>query len=1048
MKRVLLKIFKITGLSIGGILLLLFLTPILFPGTVAEKIKDWTNSSLDGELNFSKVRLSFFKHFPSLTVTLYDFTLKGSAPFKKDTLVAADEIALGINLKSLVFDKSIRINKIFISDALMNVQVNKQGEANYNVYVDNKKKAASNTDTAGTALRLEKIIVENSHLIYDDKSVDISINAKGFNYSGNGDLSKAIFDLYSHAKIDSLDFNFGNESYLLNKKVDADLITKINTNSLAFFFQKNNLVINKLPVQFSGKLDFLSNGYDIDFTVTSEKSKLDDFISALPPQYVTWQQQAKIKGSTDFLLTLKGQYIAASNTMPDLFFNMKIRDGFIEYEKAPVPVSNLFLNLETKMPAINTDSLVVKVDSIFFNIDKDYLSAVVTTKGIKQPFVSAKINAALDLEKTDQAFGFPNIDLKGKADLHLTAEGQYASGPNPNSLRYENILLSIPSFNFQSTVKDGYFKYDSLPIAVSNINFGLNSSCPDKDYKHTGFSITNLSATALNNFIKGHAAISSLQSKEVDANLQANFNLGDVKKIYPVEGMELAGLLKFNINAKGKYDEVKKTFPATTADINLQNGSVKTSYYPNPINDIQVAAKATDANGSMKALQVNIEPASFNFEGKPFLVKASLQNFEDIAYAITAKGELDIAKIYKVFSRKGIDVSGFIKADLSLQGRQSDAMHGRYAQLHNQGTLQVRDLQTTTEYFPQPFLIKEGLFTFKQDKMWFKNFLATYGQSDFNMDGYMQNVIDYALSTDNKAVLKGNFNVKANYINADEFMAFAPPKADSQQMVKTVANTTPASVDSGVIIIPSNLDLTLTATAKKVSYNGMNLDNAKGNLIMNRGKLTLKETGFNLIGAEVLMDANYNSTSPKKAAFDYHLQAKEFDIKKAYNEIKLFHDMATSAGKAQGIVSLDYNLKGVLDANMHPVYPSLEGGGVLSVKNVKVMGMKLFSTVSKETKKDSINNPSLAKVDIKTTIKNNIITIERFKFKVAGFRPRIEGQTSFDGKLNIKMRLGLPPLGIIGIPMRITGTQENPKVKLGKGDKDELEETEYKEENN
>ena len=886
MKRFIIKGFKITGLSVAGLLLLLFLTPILFPGTVAEKVKSWTNSSLDGELNFSKVRLSFFKHFPSLTVTLYDFTLKGSAPFKKDTLVAAGEIALGINLKSLVFDKSIRINKIFISDALMNVMVNEKGEANYNVYVDDKKKAASNTDTSGTGLRLEKIIVENSHLVYNDKSVQLLINAKGFNYSGNGDLSKAIFDLYSHAKIDSLDFYMNNESYLMNKKFDADLITKINTNSLAFFFQKNSLVINRLPVSFSGKLDFLKNGYDIDFTVTSEKSELADFISALPPQYVSWQQQAKIKGTSDLLLTLKGQYIASTNTMPDLALTMKIRDGYIKYEGAPQPVSNLFLNLDTKMPALNSDSLLMKIDSIFFNIDQAYLTAVVTTRGIKQPFVAAKINTELDLEKLDKAFGFPHIDLKGKASLHLAAEGVYATGPNPNSLRHENILQSIPSFNLQATVKDGYFKYDSLPQAVSNINFNVSTACPDKDYRHTGFSITGLSATALNNFIKGHATVSSLQNKEADASVQANIDLADIKKIYPVEGLELAGLLKFDINAKGKYDEVKKTFPATTAHITLQNGSIKTSYYPNPVNNIQVTAKATDTRGTLRDLQLNIEPASFSFEDKPFRVKASLQNFEDIAYAITANGELDIARIYKVFSRKGIDMSGFIKADLSLQGRQSDATHGRYNQLHNQGTLQVRNLQTFTEYFPQAFLIREGLFTFRQDKMWFANFLAAYGQSDFRMDGYMQNVIDYAL-TDN-AVLKGSFNLSANYINADEFMAFAPPKKDSLPAVitTTAAHITPA--DAGVIIIPANLDLTLAASAKKVAYNGMVLENAKGNLAMKQGKLSLKQTGFNLIGCDVLMDADYSSTTPAKAVFDYHLQAKEFDIRKAYNEVKLF----------------------------------------------------------------------------------------------------------------------------------------------------------------
>jgi AsmA protein len=48
---------------------------------------------------------------------------------------------------------------------------------------------------------------------------------------------------------------------------------------------------------------------------------------------------------------------------------------------------------------------------------------------------------------------------------------------------------------------------------------------------------------------------------------------------------------------------------------------------------------------------------------------------------------------------------------------------------------------------------------------------------------------------------------------------------------------------------------------------------------------------------------------------------------------------------------------------------------------------------------------------------------------------------NFKGNLNLKFRLGLPPFGIFGIPMTITGTQEKPKVRLGKGKKqDELKE--------
>src|SRR3569833_584325 len=152
--------------------------------------------------------------------------------------------------------------------------------------------------------------------------------------------------------------------------------------------------------------------------------------------------------------------------------------------------------------------------------------------------------------------------------------------------------------------------------------------------------------------------------------------------------------------------------------------------------------------------------------------------------------------------------------------------------------------------------------------------------------------------------------------------------------------------------------------------------------------------------------------------------------------------MASSAKSAEGIVGLDYKLSGKLNSDIKPVYPSLKGGGVLSVKKVKIKGFRLFGSVAKETGKDSLGKPGdVSKVDIKTTIANNIITIERTKMRMAGFRPRFEGQVSFKGDLNLKFRLGLPPLGIFGIPMTITGTQANPKVHLGRGKKeDELKE--------
>ncbi|WP_261377017.1 AsmA family protein [Flavobacterium anhuiense] len=134
-KHTALKVLKITGITIAVILFLLFIIPLLFPGKIASEVKKIANERLDTKLDFTKSNLSFFTHFPSLTVSLDNLSLTGSKSFSNDTLLKADEVAFGINLKRLIFDNEVKINKLYVSDALINVMVNEKGQANYNIYV-------------------------------------------------------------------------------------------------------------------------------------------------------------------------------------------------------------------------------------------------------------------------------------------------------------------------------------------------------------------------------------------------------------------------------------------------------------------------------------------------------------------------------------------------------------------------------------------------------------------------------------------------------------------------------------------------------------------------------------------------------------------------------------------------------------------------------------------------------------------------------------------------------------------------------------------------
>src|SRR5262249_8316124 len=150
-----------------------------------------------------------------------------------------------------------------------------------------------------------------------------------------------------------------------------------------------------------------------------------------------------------------------------------------------------------------------------------------------------------------------------------------------------------------------------------------------------------LNVSALNNYIKGYFNLSNKAGLAMEGAIDSKFHLDDIKKLYPVKGMDLRGDLAINVKTKGKYIPTHKVYPITKADINLSNGYIQNKYYPHPIENLQVSANLSDNTGSLNGLKVNIKPISLTFEGQPFMVRADLKNFNDLQYNIHSQGTLD-----------------------------------------------------------------------------------------------------------------------------------------------------------------------------------------------------------------------------------------------------------------------------------------------------------------------------------------------------------------------------------------------------------------------
>ena len=899
-KELALKTLKWFGIFIAFILFLMFIIPLLFPGTISEQVKIFANKKLAGKLEYKKVHLTFFRHFPSLTVSVDELLLKGSRPFQQDTLLSAKEVAAGINLKNLIFDGEVKINEIYVSDAVANVYVNSKGEANYNVYVSSPSAGPKDTTAKETSIKVDLIKFRNWNIRYKDHSANILVDAKGLNYTGTGGLSEDIFDLKTDLNIDQLDFSLNRVYYARQKSLRADLITRINTNALTFVLKKNELRINDLPLKFTGFVTILKDGYNLDIKAASEKTTIRDMISVLPPQYLDWAKDTKLKGNSDLFISLKGQFSEPRKVKPNFTARLLVKDGRISSEKAPVPMDHLNVDLGIDFPSLDPEKLGVDLKTLNFDLGpKSAFRAVVKTKGLSEMSVNAVMKGALNLQTLDEALGLKDLDLKG--------------------------------------------------------------------------------------------------------------------------------LMNADVNANGIFSMDKKLFPKTKGYLNLKDGWLKTTAYPNPIKNINLTANIKNTDGTFSSLGVKLSPFKFDFEGNPVFVDADLQNFEDLLYKVRAKGVLNIGKIYQVFARKGLDVSGLVTADLSLNGRQSYATSGQYSKLDNKGTLILKNIKANTAYLPKPFYLKEGSFEFENEKMWFRKFYATYGKSDFSLDGYLLNTINYFIAR--KGTLHGNFGLRSDYILVDEFMALQSGDNDAQSLAIEYAKAeNPKS--SGVVIVPKNLDVSLKVNAKKVGFKGLDIHQLQGMATVQNGQVFLKNTSFDIIGSRMNIDARYQDESPLTANFDVAFKVMDFNVQKAYKEIDMVRELATSAKDVSGIVSLDYKLKGDFDQNMAPIYPSLEGGGVVNLRDVAVKNLKMLSVIGDNVGADAFNNPDMKGVNIVTQIKNNLIHIDEFKFKVSVLRPSISGTTSFNGLLDILVKVGLPPAGWISVPVAVTGTSDKPKIKF------------------
>ena len=638
------KILKITGITLLIIIILLAAAPFIFQSQIKNMVRNFINNSVNAQVEFNDVSLSFLSSFPQANVTVDELKITNFEPFKDETLASVKSLSFDMSVKELfktADDGPIIVNSINVDEALVTLKTNKFGDTNYDITKKNDTENTTNENAKGFTLDIENYSINNSALTYIDESSNTNIYITELNHSGKGTFSETLSELDTNSEA-NVTLSIDSTEYLSNNKVKLKALIDLDLKESKYTFKDNKGFINNLPLEFKGYVQQLENGQDINITFENPGSDFKDFLAVIPEQYSKNISNVETTGTFKISGEIKG--LVSEETIPNLDIKIASNNASFKYPDLPKRVENIIINAAVKNTTGNIDDIYVEVNTLNFKIDKDVFKSSATIKNLtKNMVVNAAIDGVLNLESISKAYPIElDNDLKGMLEAKLNTNFDM-NAIETNA--YERIKTTghavVTDFVFSSAdivnpINIAKAEVNFKPGTITLENFKATTGKTDLDATGT---INNLLGFLLSdNTLKGNFNVSSNTFAVSDFMVEGDKGQPANQSTEPATALKIPAFLDCTVNANAKtvlYDnltlkDVKGTLVLKEEQAVLQN----------------MTSSIFDGNLTMSGLvdtktktpKFNMDLGIMNFDiSQSFRDLDMLQNLAPIAKALHGK---------------------------------------------------------------------------------------------------------------------------------------------------------------------------------------------------------------------------------------------------------------------------------------------------------------------------------------------------------------------------------------------------------------------------
>jgi hypothetical protein len=488
--------------------------------------------------------------------------------------------------------------------------------------------------------------------------------------------------------------------------------------------------------------------------------------------------------------------------------------------------------------------------------------------------------------------------------------------------------------------------------------------------------------------------------------------------------VKTSGKLSLDGFAKGRYNA--SSLPAFAVNLVIDNAMFKYPSLPKSVNNINIDVKVNNPTGVLDATAIDVHRFHVEMAGNPVDITAHVKTpVSDPGINANIKGRIDLASVKDIVPmEKGDDMSGVVKADISMAGHMSAIDKKEFDKFNAKGSLEIDKINYKTASLTYSVLLNTMLLNFTTQYVELVNFDALMGKSDIKAKGKIDNLLQYIFKDE---LIKGSFAINSSLIDLNELMG---PETSSTAATATAA---PTSTDTGVAAVPANFDFNLDANIGKVIYTNLVLENMVGNIVVRNQKVDMTNLRMNVIGGLLILNGYYETTNIKKPTVSMNLRMDNFDIPTTFKTFNTVQKLAPIAQYAKGTFTATLeNFKTSLNEKMEPDMGAVDAHGVFKTNKVSVGGFPPFVKLGEALKIEQLKNMEVQNVTAKYFIKDGRLNMEPFDTKLAGIPTNIAGSTGLDQTIDYKYKMAIPSKMLGGAATSaITGILNQANQKAG-----------------